>query len=225
MGTDIHLGVERRNNGKWEALTEVFPEREQVRLAYENHEAPESIALFNEYPLHRSYDLFAMLADVRNGTGFAGVVRCDKVEPCFPNRGIPEDTCFPEEDEHWLGGYHSFTWCTYDEALNAPWTREVITDGVLAFDEWVDWKKAVDAIPTRWSGGVGGGGTRMVSEEEAVKIHKSGESTSGVHVKARWRWKPLADSSFRQWLLSTKFQEAANQYGGENIRICISFDS
>jgi len=232
MGTDIHLGVERLNNGKWEEVVDLFPNHEQIMGAYNNFRSEDpalrepALEVLNNMPTHRDYDLFAMLANVRNGVGFGGVKRGEPVTPLFADRGRPENTCFALHDgDHWLGGYHSFTWCTYNEAMAAPWTRAVVTHAVVDFDEWIRWQESDAVTPQMWSQGVAGGNTRIVDESEAKKIRESGDSTDGVYVQTYWEWRPLADSSFRRWLLSPKFQETAKRFGGDNLRICMSFDS
>lgn len=231
MGTDIHLGVERLHNGKWEPLEDVLPSHEELMKAYDNcgSEDPEirraATELLNRMPWHRNYDLFAMLADVRNGVGFGGYERCERVTPLFAGRGRPEDSCFPELEQMWLGGYHSYTWCTYAEAMKAPWTRPVVTKGVIPYEHWLRWRLSDNPHPDSWSQGVFGGGVRTVDEAEAALMKENRDEIEGVYVRSQWEWQPLADSPFRRWLLSPEFQAAAAKYGPENIRICMSFDS
>lgn len=67
MGTDIH-GVFQRHNpttGKWEDI----PHR---------------------YEMERHYQLFAVLAGVRNGVGFAGIRTGEPVQPISEPRGYPD---------------------------------------------------------------------------------------------------------------------------------------
>lgn len=98
MGTDIHLQVQgriagrvtvaNRNNppekfqlvplSQWEYVrTRPFPTYRQDGYDY------------NTDPTGRNYNLFGFLADVRNGTGLAGVKTGEPVEPLFPLRGLP----------------------------------------------------------------------------------------------------------------------------------------
>ena len=68
MGTDIH-GVFQRydeETKKWEDVS-------------------------SKYEEGRHYQLFAALAGVRNGFGFAGCVTGEPVEPIAKGRGLPED--------------------------------------------------------------------------------------------------------------------------------------
>lgn len=121
MGTDIHGVFQRYDQqaGLWEDVP-------------------------SEYEQQRHYQLFAVLADVRNGVGFAGVTTGEAVAPIAAPRGLPADfLCDTEychkatnvdtlsplqrryrqpEDplEVWLGD-HSYSWLTGDELLT--WCR------------------------------------------------------------------------------------------------------
>lgn len=66
MGTDIHGVFQRRTAAGWEDIE-------------------------SNYDQHRHYQLFAVLADVRNGRGFAGVRTGDEVVPISEPRGYPAD--------------------------------------------------------------------------------------------------------------------------------------
>lgn len=79
MGTDIHGVFQRQNRdtNTWEDIP-------------------------HNFEMGRHYQLFAVLADVRNGTGFAGVKTGERVTPIAEPRGYPEDfasKCFSPEDE------------------------------------------------------------------------------------------------------------------------------
>ena len=99
MGCDIHLIAEVRNgNGTWHLVpnfdrpcdrceaTGHYPDgRACYRCKGEGH-------LVDDHYSDRSYDVFAMLADVRNGSGFAGVVTGEGFLP-LALRGYPQ-ACF-----------------------------------------------------------------------------------------------------------------------------------
>lgn len=73
MGTDIHGVFQRRNEtGTWEDVP-------------------------HNYEMNRHYQLFAVLAGVRNGRGFAGVVTGEPVKPISEPRGYPFD---PDNHHH-----------------------------------------------------------------------------------------------------------------------------
>lgn len=74
MGCDIHLYVERKNpvSGQWEFVPA------------EGHAPQDEWDKKNnrwDWYGGRNYDLFAILADVRNGYGFAGIPVLSHLEP------------------------------------------------------------------------------------------------------------------------------------------------
>jgi len=112
MGTDIHMAVEVRKDGVWQNVT-----------PFRNGYTPEP-----EYYEERNYDLFAILADVRNGYGFAGVVTSSGFVPLDQPRGIPPNAS--DDVRKWCeGGDHSHSYCTVAELLAYDWTRMVFKPG------------------------------------------------------------------------------------------------
>ena len=121
MGCDIHLVVQRRVDGSWEDVDLGLGEEEM----WDFWEA-------------RSYDTFALLADVRNdGT----------ITPISKPRGIPSDfDCddYRRPSERWgqlIGdvehngkdlGEHSHSWVTLAEILAAPDRVRCMDDAVVA---------------------------------------------------------------------------------------------
>lgn len=79
MGTDIHPVVQVRRGGVWEFVE--IPKEDRYGNILD----------------HRWYDLFAILGNVRNGFGFAGVATGSGFKPISDSRGLPED--FPAVDE------------------------------------------------------------------------------------------------------------------------------
>lgn len=124
MGCDIHDYVEVRKNGKtWEYTGAIFPyayhrpeEPSDVLSCYVPDNPEGNRHIKNYHPDHglpcneecyidnptksdhpykyRNYDLFAMLADVRNGRGFAGDKTGEGFNPICQPKGIPKDASF-----------------------------------------------------------------------------------------------------------------------------------
>lgn len=94
MGCDIHMFAEVRKSEKWEAVGKVFknkyyePDREN-KIDEDGFEwNPE----FTSSPYtNRNYNLFAILADVRNGRGFAGIKTGEGFNPIASPKGLPKD--------------------------------------------------------------------------------------------------------------------------------------
>ena len=193
MGTDIHLYIERQNpDGTWtrarpQAWTcpwcrgqdkpstpkplkdECFWCKGEGKTTKEYHE--------------RNYDLFAILANVRNGTGFAGCDTGDGFQILAEPRGLPKDTSIRDsgddveyEDSRYISlGDHSFTHCTLAEALEYDYTRVTQHRGVVDAAEYSAWVEAGrKGAPKGWCGGVGGIGVKHVSQFQMDKLIERG---------------------------------------------------
>lgn len=99
MGTDIHVKAEARIGGRWRLVD-------------------------LEVPSDRNYLSFAILANVRNGFGFAGIPAHDPVQPIADPRGLPDDLSAGCQDMlesgSWPFGDHSFSWVTLAEMQAYP---------------------------------------------------------------------------------------------------------
>lgn len=134
MGTDIHAVFQKRTPTGWEDVTSTWDQ-------------------------DRHYFLFAWLADVRNGFGFAGVRTHEPIKPILAERrGLPGDFEVMDEDHpmnrasltsrevKWMDefpddcrtsddrykfsmGDHSYNWLTADEILNAERPANIIRHG------------------------------------------------------------------------------------------------
>lgn len=197
MGTDIHMLLEVRDGTRWKPA---LPPR--ARGYSETG---------TEYPRvadRRNYGLFAMLADVRNGRGFAGIRTGEGYAPISPPKGLPDDLC----DEYQKGkdayddpnipladlGDHSQSWLGLDELLAYDWHQATINRGVvdiLTFAKWDErnsypWD-GENNVPDGFCGSVSGGGVRHVTNDEARAMVKAlGESMNDV----RWGHVPPPDS-------------------------------
>lgn len=77
----------------------------------------------------RNYNLFAILADVRNGRGFAGSYTGEGFNPIAEPKGIPNDLS-PEVTEsfhYWEGDGHSHSWFTLQDLLDYDWDQNTKT--------------------------------------------------------------------------------------------------
>jgi hypothetical protein len=66
MGTDVHAVWQAKKGDKW-------------------------VDIESTWDQNRHYFLFAWLADVRNGFGFAGIPTHDPIKPISERRGLPDD--------------------------------------------------------------------------------------------------------------------------------------
>lgn len=165
MGTDIHLWVERRENGKW-----VSADKWSKNEYDDAVNAPLRVSTKDEFYGNRNYDLFAILADVRNGRGFAGIETGTGFNIIAEPRGWPDD-CSPEVA--WEGDHieHTPTWLLLSEILAFDWTQTTKHYGWVTPKEWAAWK--LQGKPRGWSGGVSGGGVKHVSNEEMERAARA----------------------------------------------------
>lgn len=202
MGTDIHSVFQAKlANGKW-------------------------IDVPTKYDEGRHYYLFAWLADVRNGYGFAGVRTHDPITPLSLHRGLPDDFEVDQYGYHpseiacyrtsmngtvkWMGD-HSFTWLTADEILSAtPPHSTTQRSGIVELSVYHTWKESGNMQPESWCGGVDGPNV-VVSEESEI-------NDSTTHVRCMW---DIPGSEFDYFIDEVK--RLVDEYG--EVRMVMGFDS
>lgn len=226
MGTDIHPLVQRRKNenSEWEFVT--IPGA--AEKAWDKRDAEPILQGLTG----RNYQLFAVLGNVRNGYGFAGVVTGEPIPFISDCRGLPSDFTeqktvrfnkyaskwSDDEEEQMDYGDHSITWMTLAELLAYDWNRSIVKVGVISLKQFQQW----DGItpPEIYSGGVWGQNIVTISEKDAREstIPKNVE----VYVQISWRTSikdrcKLFVEHVIPWL----------QTLGEpdNIRLIVGFDS
>lgn len=160
MGCDIHAAIEVSDGNGWKAIT--FPNR-WYRADRPDEDEPKETPRLD---MGRNYDAFAILANVRNGRGFAGCDTGDGFVPMSDGRGLPDDIT-PEARERGCTGDHSDTYVTADEILSYDWTRTSKHRGwvnAAQFEEW-DRIKRWTPRPEEYCGDVAGPGVKFISIE------------------------------------------------------------
>ncbi len=208
MGTDIHGVFQRRTSDGWEDVA-------------------------TEYQEERHYYLFSVLADVRNGFGFAGVKTYDPVEPIAERRGLPEDFAMDGEDHPvralelmgrssewhrdgeplavWMGD-HSHSWLTADEILTYAAKHADSTarhDGILSVEQYSEWDK--HSTPESFCRGVSGHGI-VVDPPASI-------TDSTTHVKVIWVLPTLQDIDY----FLQEVRRLKDEHG--EVRFVFGFDS
>lgn len=210
MGTDIHGVFQKRTATDWEDVPSKYDER-------------------------RHYQLFAVLAGVRNGYGFAGTPTGEAVTPISDPRGIPADFRMDGEThpvasrelmgrraqyhaqgepvEIWMGD-HTHSWLTGAEIL--AWAERapcVVKTGIVSREQYA--KLDREAGPDAWCGMISGHGIVIVNDN-AVEM----EATPGwTHVRVHW------ESALKRYL-AYFFDEVArlvSEHG--EVRFVFGFDS
>lgn len=162
MGTDIHLYVEHRVDGAWASA-------DKWTL---NEYADEPGALVvdwnNRFYHERNYDLFAMLAGVRNGRGFGGCDTGDGFIPISEARGLPYDlspqlhACVDEGTVD-----HTPSWLTVADLMAYDWTQKTKKRGWVGIGEWAQWRDY--GKPESYSGSIAGSNVKHVTPEDMEK--------------------------------------------------------
>jgi hypothetical protein len=212
MGCDIHILAEVRVDGKWQKVGSVFVSDysfEKGKLV----DAPYS---------GRNYDLFAILANVRNGYGFAGCDTGDGFNPISTPRGLPDDVS-PEmkkySNEYGIDG-HSHSWLTLRELIDFDWNQTTKQRGWVDSKEFLEWK--IKGKPGSWSGGVSGGSVRHITWQEMDERIEKRKSTVDFYCSVEW------EETYRESCPTfiRKTIPALRKLGEpENIRIVFFFDN
>ena len=214
MGCDIHFYVEERRNGVWVSADVWSPcEYEKGRMTLKNE-------LYGD----RNYNLFAILANVRNGYGFAGVPTGSGFVPIAEPKGLPDDVS-PEvkaESDRWNGDGHSHTWLTVREILDYDWNQKTMLSGVVDAENWRRWKAY--GKPTEYSGGCWGKDIRNVSESEMeglVESLKGSPELENLRTTVHWaRYYHECMGSF-----ATAVFRALHKCAPEDVRFVFWFDN
>lgn len=231
MGCDIHMYVEKKIDGKWQFLPP--PERE----LWKNQDGTSYMGA--DWYWGRNYSLFAMLADVRNGYGFAGVDRGEKVAPIDFPRGVPSDASpeYLEIVEEWGIDGHSHQYFTLAELEVVDWMGESITHrGWVGPTEFARFKR--DGKPLTWSGGVSGGNVKHVSNEGMQALIDAGTVTpdlsdedtfwennpSSYYTQVEWT-EPWAATLGAEWFDFLDRLRELSEGDAESVRAVFFFDN
>lgn len=238
MGCDIHMWAEIK---KIHANKDYPPTWETVGAMFksEYHRKGETPTvdvdgftwneLLTQEPYSgRNYDLFAILADVRNGVGFAGCDTGDSVEPMDNPRGIPSDASefYKKQSEKWGIDGHSHSFFTLDELLAHDWDKFKVKRGVVGLEEYKVFKK--NGKPESWSGGVDGYSVKMVSNEEMDEFiagTKTVEQDKHYYTTIEWTitHREMVGSFYTKTLPA--LQKLAKHKDVAGVRIVFFFDN
>ena len=189
MGTDIHMFLEVKEGGFWN--------------------------YHSEYNVLANHSLFAILADVRNGMGFAGCDTGDGFVPISNPRGLPEDACFLVEDKMDNINFHTHSWLTLDEIINYDYAQTTILRGYVNPREYQLFKNG-----DKFS--YCGGTTReIVSNSEMDKLLE--KSSFGPYTQIEWT-STYREVVGKEWNDFLDIMELINRQYDE-ARIVFGFDS
>lgn len=155
MGCDIHLFVEKKVNGKWESADKWSKDEDGEERGMELR----TVDYDDKFYRGRNYELFAILADVRNDS---------EIVPIKKPRGVPKNISPEVKDEinKWKGDGHSHSYFTIAELLKFDWTRTSTLSGcvsTLEFNKWDKWGRHNGEGPESYCGWTS---APMISMEE-----------------------------------------------------------
>lgn len=224
MGCDIHIIAEVRVNGKWEPNQErVFPNPDYKKDSKHDWEKDE----FKCYPeSNRSYDWFSILADVRNGYGFAGTLTSEGFNVIAEPRGIPHDASdqWKKEVKEWGSDMHSISWLTISDFDKFDWSQSTVKKGVISLDEYKKLRGS-NQTPNGWCGSVSGKNIRTLSEKEADEFLNKEQEPNEEELYVQYQWSVIYSDWFK-WKIKNiiePLRQLTIKYG--DARICFGFDN
>lgn len=222
MGCDIHCYAEVRKGKKWVQVGKEFK-----NAYYRPGDTGPYNDQYTEEPYHeRNYDLFAMLADVRNGSGFAGCPTGDGFNIISDPKGLPKDVSagVKKHAKAWGEDGHSHSWHTLKDLLEWNWDQVTVHQGFVTLEEYKTFKE--EGFPHAWCGGVGGGNTKVISNAEMDALldgTKKADKGSSYYTSIRW------EESYRgaagDWWFKETLPALKRLGKPEDVRIVFWFDN
>lgn len=166
MGCDIHLYTEtlNRKTERWEPENK-WEGREDGTLRMD--------WAHDELSVGRNYDLFAILANVRNGKGFAGIDTGDGFNPIAMPRGLPPDVSdlVRSEAAYWRSDGHSHSWFTLAELAAYDWKQQTKHRCYVDFPTYSEWVfGGRKGFPRSSCGDVSGGGIKKITDAQVAEL-------------------------------------------------------
>lgn len=260
MGCDIHLLVETRctyqgRRSIWERALPPASVREtpwQVKrgeATFESLDAYAAVSWATRWYDHRNYRAFSMLANVRNGSGFAGVQTGQGFIPISEPKGWPTDPGpevaafirgadgdnYPRVEGDVFPGDHSESWLTLRELDAYDWQQQTTQCcGVIPLAEYAKRKaEGVTGEPDSYCGWTSGPGIVVIEEKDADAqmaaggiVEPEGQRT---YVRVWWgmTYAEAAGDFYTRVLpgLRSLRRDDAFYTGPDDIRIVFNFDS
>lgn len=224
MGCDIHMHYELKTDTGWSPIDWKEPHRTGK---YDDGSEKLDWGTYFKDPLYvgRNYDLFAILANVRNGVGFAGIPTGTGFNPIAMPRGLPDDVspAVKAESDKWGVDGHGHQWLTLAEAMDYNYEQQtgqlaVVTE--TEFGEFLDTGR-----PKSWCADVSGNSVVMLSNQEMKQLIGGNlERRKGAHYYTRIRWGETYRSAIGEhWFVL--MNTLAERHGKENVRLVFWFDN
>ena len=209
MGCDIHFFVEtKQNDGTWKSAdTWVSDDWDpgRMKIPYDEH-----------FYQDRNYNLFAILANVRNYSDF---------NPISEPRGLPEDASpdVKAQSDVWDMDGHSHSYLTVTELKAYDWDQQTQHQGIVNLEEFKVYLQK--GKPNSWGDGVFGPNVVIVEREEGVSfISDPSKIPKDKEVYINVDWTESYRDSAGEFLTKTlpKLEVLGDP---ENVRIVFWFDN
>ena len=166
-----------------------------------------------------------MLADVRNGSGFAGCVTGDGFKILSEPKGIPKNASkeIKKMSKEWGEDGHSHSWHTLKDLLEWDWEQVTVHEGIVNMEEYKGFKE--NGYPESWCGGVGGGNSKVVSNEEMDKLLASGKKDPNQRYYTSVRWEESYRNAAGDWFFKETLPTLQRLGKPEDVRIVFWFDN
>lgn len=162
MGCDIHFYVEKKIDGVWQMQGKLVDDD-----GWKHVNGPSFYDV-------RNYNLFAILADVRNGRGFAGIKTGEGFNPISDPRGVPEDASdeYKQLVDCWGVDGHSHSHHTLRQLLDYDWTQTTGLQGWCSMAEYLPWaaRGGKFTVPESYCGGISGPEIEHLSDDQAASL-------------------------------------------------------
>ncbi|MEQ1675052.1 MAG: hypothetical protein ABL876_00045 [Chitinophagaceae bacterium] len=175
---------------------------------------------------NRNYNAFSVLANVRNGYGFAGVDTGDSWPYIQSGRELPEDAC-PEVIQYMSSYDHDAGWITLEEFTKYDWSVARNKRGMVDKSQYLEWLTkgaATGTGPHSWCGDVSGAMIRHVDNETMSGLI---QGVCPVEVGKKYytkvQWVQTARAACSDLIESMK--ELAGEVGERECRVHFYFDS
>lgn len=223
MGSDIHYNFQKKQGDEWVDLDlDKSSELVETETGWRFKE--------KQFRINRHYQLFAVLADVRNGFGFAGCITGIPVVPISMPRGLPDDVeeeRYDEDEDCWYNDYgdHSFSWLLGSEMLewweNAPTVTKI---GILTLEDFLNWDGKSE-YEGSWCGGIGGPDIHVydtLEKDDAwiIRNFDFKQYSHITHVRTSWQVDLKNELSY---FFDGMIKPLVDEYG--EIRFVFGFDS
>lgn len=224
MGCDIHSFVEikHKKTGKWEKATGFKSDSYNANSDYfGTDEYLKGSSLLDG----RNYSMFAILADVRNGYGFAGCDTGDAIRPISLPKGLPDDVSdeVKQESDEWGVDGHSHSWLTAEEIQNyknnPPEKKQRGWVTTEVFKDWINGGK-----PYPCCGFVQGQNVIHASNDDCITVQEQNPD-KWVYTQIEWTEHITECASFLFGDALKQLMNRSESGKGDDIRLVFWFDN